>query len=439
MAASLVDARIPLILLIFAIPYSSLTKVGGETYSVTATEVLVALLLIAWIGRRIVARRIELRVGPTIVMLALLLLASVISTLTAEDFPNALKEVIKLGEMLVVAIYAATELDRPEDTRLIVVALLLAGASAAIVGLVQFATGQGPESFAIGPFMRAYGTFEQPNALAGYLGMLLPLGIAFACRAAPERPVVTVATVIIGVAIIATLSRGSWVGSALGLGLMGLVWSATSRRVLLGVAAIGCVGLMLGVAGLLPASMSDRLATMAENFLVFDVSKVEVTPTNFSLVQRMALWQAGWEMAIDHPLVGIGPANYEAVYDRYSLWGWAEGLPHAHNYYLNTFAELGIVGLLVFLGFCVTAALRTSRGIRETQDPASVRRVFLIGVLGALVAFSVHNMFDNMFVHGIGVQFALILGLVEAGFAASAPREPLPVVGPRIVGAVRGA
>ena len=55
-------------------------------------------------------------------------------------------------------------------------ALLMAGAAVeALVGLVQFALGLGPEFFAIGRFMRAYGTFEQPNPYAGYLGMLIPL------------------------------------------------------------------------------------------------------------------------------------------------------------------------------------------------------------------------------------------------------------------------
>jgi O-antigen ligase len=439
LAASLADARVPLVLFIFSIPYSSLTKVGGETYSVTATEALVALLLVAWIGRRIAARSFMLRGGPTVAMLALLFAASLFSTLTAEDFPDALKELIKLAEMLVVGFYAASELDRPEDTRLVIVALLLAGASEAIVGLVQFVTGRGPETFAIGPFMRAYGNFEQPNALAGYLGLLLPLGVAFAFRSAPERPIVVATTAIIAMAILATLSRGSWVGITLGLAIMALVWGEVSRRMLLGAVALGIVVLLLSVAGIVPRTMTERMAVLFENFLVFDVTHVERTPTNWPLVERMAHWQAGWEMATDHPLMGVGPGNYEAAYPRYYKGDWVEALGHAHNYYLNSFAELGVLGLVVFLGFCASVFFRIGRGLRDHLALSSPRRVLLLGALGAMVAFSVHNMFDNMFVHGIGVQFALILGLVEAGFAESAQREPLSIMGPRIAGAARGA
>ncbi len=428
------DPRVPLVLLIFSIPYSTFSKMGGETSanSITSTEVLVALVLLVWVARRIVERRLVVRGGPTIAMLGALFGCAVLSTLTAEDFPNAIKEVAKLGEMLGIAIYAASELDRPEDTRLVTVTLLLAGASQAVVGLVQFAIGYGPPSFAIGPFVRAYGNFDQPNALAGYLGMLLPLGIAFSFRATRERWLVVATTILIALGVLATMSRGSWLGSLLGLGLMALLWGSASRRALAGASGVVAVALVLTVAGVLPASLSDRVVAVFENFGVFDVKQVELTPTNFALVQRMALWQAGWEMGLDNPIVGIGPGNYEAAYPRYFAPGWSEPLPHAHNYYLNTFAELGIIGLIAFFGFCVAVFARLAQGLREARDPGSVRRALLLGTLAAAVTFSVHNAFDNMFVHGIGVQFALILGLIEAGFVASPREEPFVAASQRV-------
>jgi putative inorganic carbon (hco3(-)) transporter len=438
LTAIFVNPRVALILLIFTIPYASLTKVGGETYAVTATDVLVALLALTWFARRIADRALVVRGGPIIAMMVLLLIASLFSTLTAEDFPNALKELIKLGEMLAVALYAASELDRPEDTRMVVVALLLAGASQSIVGLVQFVLGRGPESFAVGPFVRAYGNFEQPNALAGYLGMLLPIGIAFAWRPSPERLLIIGTTAIVGLGVIATVSRGSWLGSALGLGLMALVWSPTTQRALVGVAAVTFVGLALIIAGVVPASVTSRVTSVVENFMVFDVKQVELTPANYSVVQRMALWQAGWDMALDHPLMGVGPANYEEVYERYYVPGWSEPLPHAHNYYLNTFAELGIFGFAVFLGFCATVFSRLATGLRQSNDATGVTRALLIGALGAMVTFSVHNMFDNMFVHGIGIQLALILGLVEGRVAATLPEKTVRVAGPSTATIARG-
>jgi O-antigen ligase len=287
--------------------------------------------------------------------------------------------------------------------------------------------------------MRAHGNFEQPNALAGYLGMLLPLGIAFSFRPARERPVVVICTAIIALAIAATLSRGSWVGITLGLALMAAIWSTVSRRLLVAGIIAAIFLAILAVAGVIPRSTTERLAVVFENFLVFDVRTVERNPSNWPLLERMAHWQAGWAMGIDHPVIGVGPGNYEAAYPRYYLQDWVEPLGHAHNYYLNTFAELGIIGFAAFLGFCATVFIRLGRGLKQPFEEDALRRLLLLGTLGAMVTFSVHNMFDNMFVHGIGVQFALILGLVEASLATEDAPERPRVSRPTLVRATRGA
>ena len=135
---------------------------------------------------------------------------------------------------------------------------------------------------------------------------------------------------------------------------------------------------------------------------------------NWSLVERMAHWQAGWNMAMDHPWIGVGPGNYKALYPRYYYGDWLEPLGHAHNYYINTFAETGIIGLMAFLGFTVTLFVRLVAAIRRAGRPTTIERAMLIATLGAAVTLSVHNSFDNMFVHGIEVQFGLLIGLAEA-------------------------
>src|SRR5579864_2361854 len=70
-------------------------------------------------------------------------------------------------------------------------------------------------------------------------------------------------------------------------------------------------------------------------------------------------------MALDHFWLGVGPGNYEANYDKYFLPGWPFALGHAHNFYINTFAEMGIVGLIAFVAFTVTIFVRISHAIRQ--------------------------------------------------------------------------
>ena len=54
--------------------------------------------------------------------------------------------------------------------------LLTGGALQGLLGIYQFLFGVGPEGFLLfGRYMRAHGTFLQPNPYGGYLGLLLPL------------------------------------------------------------------------------------------------------------------------------------------------------------------------------------------------------------------------------------------------------------------------
>ena len=146
---------------------------------------------------------------------------------------------------------------------------------------------------------------------------------------------------------------------------------------------------------------------------MFDVRTVEVTPENWAVVERMAHWQAGWYMFLDHPWLGVGAGNYGDAYPDYFVGPWPEALGHAHNYYLNMLAELGVHWRLLVVadarpvfpatGRRVAASRRTSRG--------SFWRALLAGCLGGLVVFCVHNMFDSLFVHSVNVQIGVLLGL----------------------------
>lgn len=64
-------------------------------------------------------------------------------------------------------------------------------------------------------------------------------------------------------------------------------------------------------------------------------------------------------MALDNPIFGVGLNNFYFNYFFYSSH-W-DGLNHAvHSTWFGVLAETGFVGLIVFIGFCVSL-IRTSR------------------------------------------------------------------------------
>jgi hypothetical protein len=57
--------------------------------------------------------------------------------------------------------------------------IFLAGLAQAVVGFYQYIFRVGPEGFLLfgGGTLRVFGTFEQPNPFAGYLGLIIPLAL----------------------------------------------------------------------------------------------------------------------------------------------------------------------------------------------------------------------------------------------------------------------
>jgi O-antigen ligase len=86
-------------------------------------------------------------------------------------------------------------------------------------------------------------------------------------------------------------------------------------------------------------------------------------------------------------------------------------LGHAHNYYLNVAAETGLLGLGAYLTLWGTAFARVWLGLRRAGS--TWMRVTSLAALGVLVHVSVHNVVDNLWVHNLYIQVAVLLGLAE--------------------------
>ncbi|MBX5491095.1 MAG: O-antigen ligase family protein [Chloroflexi bacterium] len=400
-----------LCLAVAAIPFSSewSSTVGG--LNLTLMEPTVALALVAWLRRGLAQER--LRIWPSALLAAQgLMLGVLLAASLASEAPGpSLKETIKWIELMVAFVLT---LDLARDIRAarwLLLALVGAAAVEALFGVVQFVTGRGPAFFAIGPFMRAYGHFSQPNPFAGYLGTALPLALALAWLmpgAAPRwaRP----AFLALAAGVLLSLSRGAWLGQAVACAALLALASPRSRRHLLVLAVALLLLALLGTLGVLPPAIADRLGIIAEYFGPFDVRTVEVTGENWSVVERMAHWQAAWYMFLDRPWLGVGPGNYATAYEQYFLPNWADPLGHAHNYYLNLAAETGLVGLATFLLVLGLAYRAAVRGL-GSSDP--FWRTVALGTLGTLLALTVHSSFDSLFVHGVGVQIGTLFGLAQ--------------------------
>ncbi len=437
---TLIRPHYALYLLALAVPFGSLREFAVGPLAIGGAEAAGILVVGAWLLRVLALREPIRWRTPLTWALLLFLYVGLMSTLGALSLAHSIKELLRWTELLVIFLAAGNLL---RGRRIYVAAgFLLAGAALeGLLGLYQFFRQVGPEGFVLmGRFMRAYGTFEQPNPYAGYLGLVFPLALALllcapanwkAALATHRRAVLAwIGTAGAGAlalgGIVASWSRGAWIGLAVSAStvfmLRGKKWAVVF---LIALAVLGAAVLAGTAANILPSAVLERFADVGAYFRPFDVRTVEVTDANWAIVERMAHWQAGWAMFGDRPWLGVGFGNYEAVYPAYAIGIWRDPLGHAHNYYLNVAAEAGLIGLAAYLAVLAAALALAGRATARTSGLA---RAVCVGALGLLAHLSVHNLVDNLYVHGMNMLVGMVLGMAWAALAdAQDARDAGPI------------
>ena len=311
----------------------------------------------------------------------------------------------------------------------IVFALVLSGVANAIIGIYEFFGGSGALVLLVANrFFRAFGTFGQPNPFGGFMGLLAPIALMSAVGhglrlwqtyrskrpVSPSGIVVTIfyvfATGLLITGVIFSWSRGSWLGFAASIVAMLL---ALPRKWWYGVAPVllaSFVIVMLWLTGRLPASVISRVQSVTDEITAFsDVRGVDITPENYANVERLAHWQAAINMAQANPWLGVGFGNYEIAYPQYDLLNWPLAQGHAHNYYLNVFAEAGIIGLVAYITMWLVVMVLTWRA-RRHPDPLA--RFIVVGLFGTWTYLAFHSLTDNLYVNNLFLHLGALLGIL---------------------------
>ncbi len=229
---------------------------------------------------------------------------------------------------------------------------------------------------ATGGVRRALAIYHSPNALALYLGKLIPPAVLLAVGWGGRGRLAAGLTALAGLwALWLTYSRGAWLGLAAalaaGFGLLTRRRRLTAALILLGVPVIiGLLGLLLA-----PGRFgADETA-----------------------LRRLYIWEAALRMIRDHPITGVGLDNFLYVYrGRYMPpEAWQEpDISHPHNIVLDFWVRLGIGGVFA-LGLLQVEFWRRVFGLARSE-----RSDFrLIGALcgAAMADLLVHGLFDNSY------------------------------------------
>ncbi len=313
--------------------------------------------------------------------LALLLVATV-SLLTVADvgyLKNSLREYRWTIVEPILFYFVATEVLRGRKGALWLADGLVAGATLAAGGaLVLALLGQG---LVVEGVTRVMWPYIHPNNLALLLGRIAPFTAVVALFLTPpeertRRRLYALACLPLFVVLALTFSRGAYVGVvAAGIVVTALV---VGRRALWALGGIAVAGVGVFLANILLHFLPERITSLGSTSL------------------RAGLWRSALTMLSNHPIFGVGLDQFLNQYQYYveSSNNYERDTSHPHNFILDFWLRLGIIGLLVWI-WIVIQFVRVAYGLTRSRD--TVRRALALGLLALLTDTLVHGLIDNSY------------------------------------------
>ena len=358
--------------------------VAAMQLSIAAAQILLALASLAWLishvsrGERLEAPRFF---WPLVVYAGLTLASAGFSIDPEVSFTDC-KQLVLL--MLVPITY---DLARGARANSVLSIILTIGAASAFIGIVQYAVlnfdGLG---------RRPSGTLSHWMTYSGTLMLVICAATARLLYGKAGRLWAAFIMPALLVALSLTLTRGAWVGVAVGVAL--LLLSKDFR--LLALVPIVIVASLL----LAPDTIRDRFWSM-------------IDPKDLTGRDRIAMLEAGVAIVRDYPLMGVGPDQIERVYPRYRVPDAVKPTnPHLHNVPMQIAAERGLLALGAWIWFVIAVFLGLFTLVRKARNK-SLAAAALGGMAAMLAAgLTEYNFGDSEFL-------MLLLVIITLPFAAN--------------------
>jgi O-antigen ligase len=191
------------------------------------------------------------------------------------------------------------------------------------------------------------------------------------------------------------------------------------RAAIVATALAVLVAIVVAVAGGVPGYLSDRWHDFKAptDPGVTGVQRFDSASGN----GRYQLWQAAVHGNATNPVLGIGPGTYEYYWTQHRTFPLS--VVNAHSLYLESLAELGIVGLILIIGVVgAPLVVGTAKTLRARGDPD--RSALFAAATAALAVFAVAAAVDWVWqLPAIVAAFLLVAAAVLNGGIRRAPPE----------------
>lgn len=383
-----------LYIIIILIPFAA-------SFSSAAVNTLIGLAIVAYLLKKIINKERYLIATPINIPFLLLILIAAVSIFNSVSLKASIHGIIKLLKYGFIFIIISEQLKDKTHLKRIIIALISGVYLATLDGFYQLCFGYDllrhkPADFVIGLF-RVKAAFPHTNIFAGYLALFVPVSIALALYyfKGKRKLLLGVVSVSVLYCLILTFSRSAVLG-----GFIAVLFTAIVKRDKLILAIL--VLTVLAAPFLLPQSIRDwAKSTDSVWELLLNKARLNIYKTSLNMVRA-------------HPFIGVGVNTFCLNYEKYKIHETEEFTGpgyYAHNIYLHTAGEIGVIGLLIFLWTLFALFREWVKSYKHIKD--NFLKVCSLGIVAGIIAFLINGLTEtNLYYPKIAVLFWFQIGLL---------------------------
>lgn len=377
-----------------------------RVWSITPVLLTEYFILSLWVCRMSISSNYRFRTTPIDIPVTFFILLTVISSVFSVYRHESIYAALRIFGYIGIFYIIVNEFDHGMKRRLVYIAIA-AGALISAYGILQYFNIFKHSWWSHQEFLS--GTFVNHNHFAGYLELVMPVSASvlmlrtkhpISGREWFKRLFLASSLAIMGSALILTQSRGAW--ASLGIAFIVMVFVSFKNKfdkkrfiILLLFIAL----LVIPLAGIFYFG-KDIIIPRVETI-------TNASSSELSSEGRFKIWGGTVAMIKDNMLIGSGPGTFIWAFPKYRPEGLSSRANFAHNDYLNTAAEMGILAPILMIWIF---SVIVKHGFNKDMPS------YIIGCAAGALSLMLHGLVDfNFHIPSNMILFTIFAAFIMSG------------------------